>query len=320
MNSIDVFNGDADGICALQQLRLHHPQPGARLVTGGKRDIALLSRLTGTVASRITVLDISLDRNRQALEQLLANENAIFYADHHYSGEIPDSAFLEAHIDPSPLLCTALIIDKLLAGKHRLWAITGAFGDNLDDVATGYAESLGLTVEQIGILRETGRLLNYNGYGLAVDDLLVHPADLFGEVHQYADPFSFHQSSPVLGKLRVGYAQDMANATRLPPFRLYTAGRIFRFPEERWANRVVGVFVNQMARDQPEMAHATVIPNPDGTLMVSVRAPLTNRTGADTLCRQFATGGGRAAAAGINRLPAAELEAFMACFAQFFTR
>jgi hypothetical protein len=320
MNSIDVFNGDADGICALQQLRLHHPQPGARLVTGVKRDIALLPRLTGTVASRITVLDISLDKNREALEQLLADENCIFYADHHYSGEIPESAFLEAHIDPSPRLCTALIIDRLLAGKYRLWAIAGAFGDNLDDVAIGHAENLGLTAEKIAILRETGRLLNYNGYGLAVDDLMMHPADLFIEVHRYADPFSFHQASPVLGKLRTGYAQDMANAARLQPFRIYSAGRVFRLPAERWANRVVGVFVNQMARDQPEMAHATILPNPDGSLLVSVRAPLADRTGADTLCRQFATGGGRAAAAGINRLPAAELETFMACFAQLFSR
>lgn len=320
MNSIDVFNGDADGICALQQLRLHHPQPGARLVTGVKRDIALLARLTGTVASRITILDISLDRNQEALEQLLANENCIFYADHHYSGEIPESALLEAHIDPSPRLCTALIIDRLLAGKYRPWAIVGAFGDNLDEVAIGHAEAIGLTAEKITVLRETGRLLNYNGYGLAVEDLLVHPADLFIEVHRYADPFSFHQTSPVLQKLRAGYAQDMANAAQLQPFRLYSAGRVFRLPEKRWANRVVGVFGNQMARDQPEMAHATVIPNPDGSLMVSVRAPLTSRTGADTLCRQFATGGGRAAAAGINRLPAAELESFLACFAQFFTR
>jgi hypothetical protein len=40
-----------------------------------------------------------------------------------------------------------------------------------------------------------------------------------------------------------------------------------------------------------------------GGYTVSVRAPLTRRTGADALCRQFPTGGGRAAAAGINRLP-----------------
>jgi hypothetical protein len=47
---------------------------------------------------------------------------------------------------------------------------------------------------------------------------------------------------------------------------------------------------------------------------VSVRGPLSCRTGADELCRQFETGGGRKAAAGINRLPEAELARFDALF------
>ncbi|RUM38930.1 MAG: acetyltransferase, partial [Desulfobulbus sp.] len=42
MITYDVFNGDADGICALHQLRLHDPRPDAHLVTGVKRDICLL--------------------------------------------------------------------------------------------------------------------------------------------------------------------------------------------------------------------------------------------------------------------------------------
>ena len=40
--AIDVFNGDADGLCALHQLRLAEPLADAQLVTGVKRDIALL--------------------------------------------------------------------------------------------------------------------------------------------------------------------------------------------------------------------------------------------------------------------------------------
>ncbi len=314
MNCIDVFNGDADGICALQQLRLHQPQPEARLITGVKRDIALLDRLKDTAASRITVLDISLDRNRDALEQLLLNRNLVFYADHHYSGDIPDSSFLKAHIDPSPHLCTSLIIDRLLAGKFRTWAITGAFGDNLDEVAGEYARAINLQTAEIQKLREIGLLLNYNGYGFSIEDLLVHPSDLFREVQHYPDPFSFYQDSAILRNLRVEYERDMANAAGLRPFRIYATGRVFWLPEATWSRRVVGVFANQMVREQPDRAHATVIVNPDGSLWVSVRAPLTTRKGADTLCRQFVTGGGRAAAAGINKLPAHEAETFFSMF------
>ena len=40
----DVFNGDADGLCALHQLRLANPAL-AELVTGVKRDIKLLDRV-----------------------------------------------------------------------------------------------------------------------------------------------------------------------------------------------------------------------------------------------------------------------------------
>ena len=36
----DVFNGDADGICALLQLRLERPL-ATQLITGVKRDIQL---------------------------------------------------------------------------------------------------------------------------------------------------------------------------------------------------------------------------------------------------------------------------------------
>jgi len=41
----DVFNGDADGICALIQLRRADPKPDATLITGVKRDIELLERV-----------------------------------------------------------------------------------------------------------------------------------------------------------------------------------------------------------------------------------------------------------------------------------
>jgi hypothetical protein len=44
MANYDLFNGDADGICALIQLRLAHPKESI-LITGIKRDIKLLKNL-----------------------------------------------------------------------------------------------------------------------------------------------------------------------------------------------------------------------------------------------------------------------------------
>ena len=44
----------------------------------------------------------------------------------------------------------------------------------------------------------------------------------------------------------------------------------------------------------------------------------SNKTGADELCMQFPTGGGRKAAAGINDLPADMLQEFIDSFAAFY--
>jgi len=56
----------------------------------------------------------------------------------------------------------------------------------------------------------------------------------------------------------------------------------------------------------------------DGAYLVSVRAPLENKTGADELCRSFPTGGGRKAAAGINKLPADQKAVFLTAFTSSF--
>ena len=55
-----------------------------------------------------------------------------------------------------------------------------------------------------------------------------------------------------------------------------------------------------------------------GGFLVSVRAPLSNKNGADDLCRQFETGGGRKAAAGINHLPEADYSRFLQAFIDTF--
>lgn len=135
----DVFNGDADGILSLVQWRLVHPK-STQLVTGVKRDIALLERLTVTAGDELVVLDISMAKNQLGLQRALQAGAHVFYADHHQPGDIPAHSALQAHIDTDANLCTALIIDRLLKGRFRDWAITAAFGDNLHRVAHTLAE------------------------------------------------------------------------------------------------------------------------------------------------------------------------------------
>jgi len=310
----DVFNGDADGILALHQLRLHDPKPEATLITGVKRDIKLLNKIINTQNSSISVFDISLDSNRDALLTLLESNNTILYIDHHFAGDIPDSPRLTPHLDPGSTVCTSLIVDKILTGKYRNWAVAGAFGDNLHESAAKAATALSLSSDKISQLRELGELLNYNGYGLEISDLHFAPDDLYKALHPYEDPFSFLADSPDLATLRQGFKEDMALAMEQQETDPGKRNRVYTFPNAPWARRVSGVFSNLRAREKKDAAHALIVENDDSSLRISVRAPLNNRKNADTLCLAFPTGGGRTAAAGINQLPAEMLDDFLKRF------
>ncbi len=307
----DIFNGDADGIFALHQIRLENPQPSASLITGVKRDIALLSRVADKKNCSFSVFDISLDSNRYFLDTLLANNNSVEYFDHHFAGNIPDSPLLQYKIDVSPETCTSLIVNNLIKGKNSQWAICGAFGDNLHQQAQKLADKSGLTELQTQQLQEMGELFNYNGYGSTVADLHFHPEELYRAVHDFQDPFEFFTSSPILSTLRKGYKDDLAMALDQKEYPVNGKNRVYLFPNAPWARRIQGVFSNLKAREETMAAHALIVENEDLTLRVSLRAPLADRRDADTLCKLFPTGGGRAAAAGINSMPASMLNDFI---------
>ncbi len=315
----DVFNGDADGIFALHQLRLADPIPGAKLITGVKRDIKLLSKIENLHSSSITILDVSLDTNRDALVKMLGNDNRILYIDHHFACDIPDSPFLVTHIQPSADTCTSLIVNDLLGGKYCQWAICGAFGDNLHDAAYSLSAKAQLDEEQTEILRDIGELFNYNGYGTKIDDLHFPPAQLYREITAFEDPFEFYDTTDLVIQLKNGYKSDMAEAMNQADVSDKGRNRIYRFPSAPWARRTAGVFSNQKAREKKNAAHVIIVENDDSTLQISVRAPLVAKKNADTLCRQFPTGGGRAAAAGINHLPPEMLDDFIKAFHNIYS-
>ena len=310
----DIFNGDADGIFALHQYRLAHPQPDAKIITGVKRDITLLRKITDIKDSSINVFDVSLDSNREPLLDLLNSGNSILYCDHHYAGDIPDSPSLTTHINPSAETCTSIIVHDVLGSPSPLWAICGAYGDNLHERAQKLQREAGLSKTQGMALMELGELFNYNGYGATLTDLHFDPAELYRAVAPYSNPFDFIEKAPHLRVLREGHANDMALALDQKPCIGTGKNRIYIFPDAPWARRVSGVFSNLKAREREHSAHAIITENSDKTLRVSVRAPLSDRRDADTLCKSFSTGGGRAAAAGINLLPPELFDTFLEKF------
>jgi hypothetical protein len=310
MRYYDVFNGDADGICALHQLRLADPVEST-LVTGLKRDIALLEAVPAGEGDVVTVLDISLDRNRAALVALLERGAVVHYFDHHYAGEIPVHPRLLSFIEDSGGSCTSALVDRYLGGRFRAWAVVGAFGDDLAEVALDLARPLGIDAERLGTLCELGASLNYNAYGHTEADVLVPAAELYAIVRHYADPFELVEREPLIGRLMEERRADLERALESRPLRDTPRADAWMLPDAAWARRVSGTFANRLAQSAPHRAHAVLTPRADGGYLVSVRSPRASRPKAVEFCRRFPTGGGRAEAAGVDRLEPSRLDDFL---------
>ena len=154
--------------------------------------------------------------------------------------------------------------------------------------------------------------MNYNAYGETEADLLFRPADLYRLIRPYADPLEFAAREEAAARLDEGRRADLALAAAVPPYRAAKRSTFYVLPDAPWARRVIGAFANRLAGGDPRRAQAVAVPNSSGGFTVSVRAPLDARHSADALCRTYPTGGGREGAAGIDNLPPAELDEFIA--------
>ncbi|MFN3416185.1 MAG: DHHA1 domain-containing protein [Caldimonas sp.] len=310
---IDVCNGDADGLCAVVQWRLAHPAQ-AELVTGLKRDIELLDRVQAGPGDDILVCDLSMQRNGPALRRLLAQGARVRYFDHHHPGEVPVHPQLQAHLDGDPRLCTSLLMDRFLQGRHRAWALVGAYGDNLGAEADRLAEAAGWDAAQRAVLRRLGEAINYNAYGDTPTDVLLAPAELFEHLRRHPDPLQAWASDPVFAQLDERRCADLEQGLRAP-LRWESARTVVReLPDAPWSRRVVGVLANEMVQRDPARAQV-VLQSRNGGYLVSLRAPQDSVVPADALCRRFG-GGGRAAAAGIDRLRDDQVPDFLAALDQ----
>ncbi len=309
----DLFNGDADGLCALHQLRMHEPRESI-LVTGVKRDIELLRRLPRGLALDVSVLDVCFDRNVDEVRELLGHGGRVAYFDHHAASTLFEHPRLQACIDRAADVCTALLVDRHVGGRYRDWAIVGAFGDNLLPVARRLAGERGHGEQQTARLEHLGMLLNYNAYGESIEDLHMHPQALYHALHGFESPFDFIARSDAYALLDDGYAQDQHRLASIEPVAQDARGEVFVLGSEPWMRRLSGSLANRRAAMGRGRSVAVLTQRTGGGYLVSVRTPEACAAGADELCRRYPGGNGRRAAAGIDCLPEAALEGFMADF------
>jgi hypothetical protein len=312
LRSFDVCNGDADGLTAVLQWRLHDPAP-ATLVTGLKREIALLEQVPDG-ADEVLVCDLSIARNREALQRLLNAGAHVRYFDHHFAAEVPVHDKLEAHLDANPELCTSLLMDRWLGGRFHTWALVGAYGDALTGVAHRRAAAAGYTEAQRAALRRLGEAINYNAYGDDENDVRMAPAKLYRLMARHADPFEMiADEESLVDELHARRSTDLRQALALRPVLHTEHARLVVLPDAPWSRRVIGCLANELAAADPRQAQAVLKHRPGGGFVVSVRAPRAAPVGAADFCAAFG-GGGREAAAGVDVLPARDYERFVAAF------
>ena len=309
----EVCNGDADGLCAAVQWRLHLQTP-ATLVTGLKREIALLERVQARAGDEVDVFDLSMQRNRPALLGLLDAGVRVRYFDHHAVQGIPTHPLLDAQIDCASDTCTSLLVDRRLGGALRAWALVGAYGDNLRRVADALAAESGIAAGDAARLRRLGEAINYNAYGDDESDVHVTAARLHTILVRYRDPLELLAREDIADEIDALRRADLERAFAVPPHWQDAQASVHLLPDAPWSRRVLGCLANELANAQPGHAHAVLKLQRSGGYAVSVRAPLAAPTGADALCRHFG-GDGRARAAGIDALAETDLTRFVAAFA-----
>ena len=308
----EVCNGDADGLCAAVQWRLQQ-RSCATLVTGLKREIALVGRVQAQSGDEVDVFDLAMERNRAAVLHLLDAGVTVRYFDHHAVAAMPSHPLLDATIDCTSDVCTSLLVDRRIGGSFRPWALVGAYGDNLAPIADRLARESGIDPSDRARLRRLGEAINYNAYGDDESDVHIAPARLHAILVRYGDPRDLLGHESVADEIDALRQSDLDRALAWPAHAQDRRGSVVVLPDAAWSRRVLGSLANQLANAEPDRAHAVLKAQRTGGYSVSVRAPLAFPSGAHALCRRFG-GGGRARAAGIDGLSSADLDRFVAAF------
>lgn len=318
LKQIDVFNGDADGLCALQQYRLNFPMLAHR-VTGVKRDIQLLEKISDYENSQLNVFDISFDSNFEGVRQLLARNNRIIFFDHHSASMRFDHPDLELHCNSDSQTCTSLIVCDYTEARYTDWALVGCYGDGLDQKADQLAKQWGYSQLQCAQFRELGRLLNYNAYGDTLSDLYFSPYALAQQMQHYQSAQDFINSSDVFRVLQQGFASDMQVLADIHPTLQTEKLCLYILPDTASARRLSGTLATKIQQEQAARSVAMLSHIPGG-YRISIRSAAPEEKPAALLAQEFMTGGGRAAAAGINLLPVADYAGFSRRFVEYFSQ
>lgn len=268
---VDVCIGDANGLCSLLQWRLHQPKQSSTLALLGHE-----SRLDGLVHSRaggdVLLCEIPMQANRSTLMQLLDSGAQIQYLSHQIGDEPlwhPQLQYIE---DAPQDRCTSLMVDRILDGRYRQWALVGAYGKHCNAQADKLAASNGLSAHARTQLRELGELINYNACSVDGKNACIPAVELYSVMSGYQQAMDFLQSEPVVGELESVRREDLARAVQIAPYWQDAHASVYVLPNAPWAHRVASGFGKHISAKEPTRAHAFLRPAANGSFMTRVHA------------------------------------------------
>jgi hypothetical protein len=310
--SVDICIGDANGLCSLLQWRLHQPKQSSTLALLGRE-----SRLDGLIQASpgddVLLCDIPMQANRSTLMQLLDSGAQIQYLSHQIGEESlwhPQLQYIE---DAPQDSCTSLMVDRILDGKYRQWALVGAYGKRCNASADKLASSVGLPAHERARLRELGELINYNACSVDGQNACIPPVDLYSLMSGYQQAMDFLQSESVASELESVRREDLERAEQIAPYWQDAHASVYVLPDTPWAHRVAGGLGTHLSANEPTRAHAFLRPAANGCFMTRVHAARNNPNGGLTFTDAQADDDCQRAWV-IEHLPDQEIDHFISAF------
>jgi hypothetical protein len=170
--------------------------------------------------------------------------------------------------------CTSLMVDCLLQGKYRGWALVGAYGKQLKHLADAQATVMGIGAAEREGLQRLGELISYNADVAHTRHLYLEPANLYAQLARYQDPLEFLRCESLAEDLDGVRQSDLERALALPAYWKDGHASVFVLPDQDWASRVSSHFKSRLCEMEPHRAHAVLTPSDTGFFRAAVQASI----------------------------------------------
>ncbi len=274
--AFDICAGDADALCAVLQWRLHEPKV-AQMVSGPLCVTDSLGNFPVFPGDELLVCNVPIQVSRTPVTQTPARHATVQYLDCRGPASLLWHLQAKGTIPTSAKVCSSLLVNHLLQGKFRGWALVGAYGSAVQFDSEAQALAPGCSAGERKRLQQLGEAISYNAGVLHPRYVYMEPAHLYAQLARYDDPLDFLQAEPVAAELDGVFQSDLQKALAWKPYWKDAHATVYVLPDEGWAYRVARQLKSRLAVLNPGRAIAVLSPAGSGSVRVAVQSGLDVR-------------------------------------------